>query len=303
MALNRLIEVIAAPYDHFAAGPHCRLIHSANWRIGIARSYPTISGRIVSPTGVQKVSVLVVGKKSTPNNHFTAGPYRRVFGSRREYVARTSVCPVIRNRIVSPASVHRRVAHIISAPYDHLAASPYCSVKISTRRRIDGAGGCPTIRAGVVSPASTQKDGAIVSAPHNHLTASPDGCVTESRSRRISSANNCPTVRVRIVSSTGIEVVRKISSAPDDHFAAIPHCRVRQSRAGCIGVADGCPAVCGGIVYPPGTDSWRCGWCWSRGRNRRVEWLRNISAGVEIGGAAISAPNNHFTAGPHCRMA
>src|SRR6266542_886044 len=69
------IEVIAAPYDHFTAGPNCRVIYSANWRIDGAGRRPTVSSRIVTSSRIQKIGVLVVRKNSAPNNHFTPGPH------------------------------------------------------------------------------------------------------------------------------------------------------------------------------------------------------------------------------------
>ena len=45
--------VISAPDDHFAAGPHCRVIRSGSGRVGGAGGCPTIRAGIVSPAGVQ----------------------------------------------------------------------------------------------------------------------------------------------------------------------------------------------------------------------------------------------------------
>ena len=67
------------------------------------------------------------------------------------------------------------------------------------------------------------------------------------------------------------------SSAPDDHFAAGPHCRVSESGSGRVGRAGGCPTVGAGIVS-----------------------ARRCSKTAE--GAVTSAPDDHFTAGPDCRV-
>src|SRR5947209_8583104 len=69
---------ISAPDDHFGTSPHCRVIVSTSGRTGGARASPTVGARIVSPAGVkQRVAVAVV---SAPDDHFTAGPRRRVKG-------------------------------------------------------------------------------------------------------------------------------------------------------------------------------------------------------------------------------
>ncbi len=56
---------------------------------------------------------------------------------------------------------------------------------------------------------------------------------------------------------------------------ASPDCGVPLSASGRIGGACGCPTICAGIVSP---------------------------AGVQIRVAAPPAPDNHFTAGPDCRV-
>src|SRR5437868_2168372 len=67
----------SAPDDHFTAGPDCRVEPSGIRRVGSAGRHPTIIGRIVSPTGVQMVSVI----GSTPDDHFRASPHCRVIHS------------------------------------------------------------------------------------------------------------------------------------------------------------------------------------------------------------------------------
>jgi hypothetical protein len=73
---------------------------------------------------------------------------------------------------------------------------------------------------------------------------------------------------------------------------------VRQSRGGRVSGAGGGPAICSGIVSTPGTDSWRCGWCRSRGPPWS-ELCEGSPVGVQIAGAiTTSTPDNHFAAGP-----
>jgi len=86
---------------------------------------------------------------------------------------------------------------------------------------------------------------------------------------------------LRAISPAGVQAVVatiiKIPT-PDDHFSASPDCRVQVSPSGRVGGAGGCPTVRAGIVSP---------------------------AGVEIGAAnaaRITTPDDHFTAGPECRV-
>ena len=67
-------------------------------------------------------------------------------------------------------------------------------------------------------------------------------------------------------------------SAPDDHLTADPNCRVLQlSSARRISGAGGCPGVRARIVSP-------------------------ASVKIRGGARSQSAPDDHFTAGPHCRV-
>ena len=51
--LPPVLKDVAAPDDHFTAGPDCRVTVSASGRVGGAGGCPTIRARIVSPAGVQ----------------------------------------------------------------------------------------------------------------------------------------------------------------------------------------------------------------------------------------------------------
>ena len=93
--------------------------------------------------------------RSTPDDHFTAGPHCRVTASGIGRVGGAGGCPTVGAGIVSPAGVQNRRRHH-SAPDDHFAAGPHCRVTLSGRGRVGGAGGCPTIGAGIVSPAGVQ---------------------------------------------------------------------------------------------------------------------------------------------------
>jgi hypothetical protein len=66
-----------------------------------ARSCPTVRARIVSPASIQFSRLAF----STPDDHFTTGPYCRVNVSGRGRVDGVGGCPTIRARIVSTATV------------------------------------------------------------------------------------------------------------------------------------------------------------------------------------------------------
>ncbi len=147
-------------------------------------------------------------------------------------------------------------------------------------RRVGGAGGCPTVSARIVSAAGVQTDGTALSAPDDHLVAGPDCCVIFSASGRVSGAGGCPTVSARVVSTAGIQIAGTALSAPDDHFAGavVPYGRVIVSRLGRVGEAGGCPTVGAGIVSAAGVNK----------------------GGLDV--AVKSAPDDHFSSGPHCRV-
>ena len=52
---SKAVDASSAPDDHFAAGPHCRVISSGIGRVGGAGGCPTIRAGIVSSAGVQSV--------------------------------------------------------------------------------------------------------------------------------------------------------------------------------------------------------------------------------------------------------
>ena len=138
--------VAAAPNDHFAAGPDCRVTDSAGGRVGYVGDCPSICAGIVSPAGVKFVVTII----STPDDHFTAGPDCRVTPSASGRVGRASGCPAICVGIVSPAGVEK-AAVTAAAPNDHFTAGPDCRVTVPGRGRVGRAGGCPTICVGIVS--------------------------------------------------------------------------------------------------------------------------------------------------------
>src|SRR5205814_5600655 len=112
-------------------------------------------------------------------------------------------------------------------------------------------------------------------SPDNHLVAGPHCRVKESAKRGVG-AGRCPTVGGGIIFPAGIRRTRSIS-APYNHFTASPNRRVRVSAIGGIGDTGRCPTICAGIVLPS-------------------------AAAITTDALPISAPDDHFAAGPHCRV-
>src|SRR5207253_5316442 len=73
-------------------------------------------------------------------------------------------------------------------------------------------------------------------------------------------------------------ITHKVMCTPHDHLAAGPHCRVKFSASGGIVGAGSCPTICAGIVSAPS-----------------VQPVTNTII-------KISAPKDHFTAGPDYRV-
>ena len=71
--------------------------------------------------------------QSAPDDHFAAGPHRRVSLSGSGRVGCAGGCPTVSAGIVSPASI-KDGAVAVSAPDDHFAASPDCRVSEIGRR-------------------------------------------------------------------------------------------------------------------------------------------------------------------------
>ena len=162
-----------------------------------------------------------------------------------------------------------------TTPDDHFTAGPDCRVIDSARGRVGGAGGCPTIRAGIVSPASVQM------ATSHFRPRRSFHCQSRLPCDRRAAGALVVLVAVQL-SVLGLYLppvlkwpYRSISIHPRRSF----HCRSRlpcdRSGRGRVDRAGGCPTIRAGIVSPASV--------------RKV---------VDI----ISAPDDHFTAGPDCRV-
>ena len=91
-----------------------------------------------SPAGVK-----VIGDScAAPDNHFAAGPHRRVCGSSGGCVGSAGGRPVVSGRSISSAGVKNVGVAILSSPDNHFAASPDCRMIASCGGRVGGASGC-----------------------------------------------------------------------------------------------------------------------------------------------------------------
>ena len=181
-------------------------------------------------------------------------------------------------RAVPPASVEI-VRGIGPAPDDHFTASPDRGVTVPRGGRVGRVSGRPTIRAGVVSAAAVDRPRVTIPTPDKHFSAVPNCPVNGSGNGRVGRARSCPTVGTGIISTTGVKRRRAIVSVttPDDHFITRPDCGVILPPTGRISGAGSCPTVRNGIVPSPGVD---------------VVARHNIP----------SAPDDHLSTGPHCRV-
>jgi hypothetical protein len=96
--------------------------------VGGTGGCPTVRAWIVLAAGVENIWAI----PSTPDDHFTASPHRRVLESASGRIGGAGACPSVRARIVTPASI-QKILVIPSTPDDHLAAGPDCGVIASKR--------------------------------------------------------------------------------------------------------------------------------------------------------------------------
>ena len=181
---------------------------------------------------------------STPNDHLTAGPDRRV---RIRCIGCVDLLVAVQLSVLGsylpPVFLRPR-----AAPDDHFTAGPDCGVIASGSGRVGSAGGCPTVRARIISPAGVRVcPVADLSTPDDHLTAGPDCRVKDSVDGRVGGAGRCPTIGAGIVSPASVSGT---PHAPDDHFTAGPDCGVNVSGRGRVGGAGRCPTIGAGIVSP-----------------------------------------------------
>ena len=211
---------------------------------------------------------------SAPDDHFTAGPDCRVtvLGQSGALVVLVAVQLSVSGLYLPP--VFKVLLTIISAPDDHFTAGPHCRVKC-----LGQSGALVVLVAvqlsvlGLYLPPVFRYSAAISSAPDDHFTAGPHCRVIASGSGRVGSAGSCPTIGARIVSSAGV----KCCHVPPQTIISVPvHTAVCPvSASGRVGGAGGCPTVGAGIVS---------------------------AAGVQEAVVISSAPDNHFTASPDCRV-
>jgi len=249
--LTATVIRVAAPNDHFTAGPYCRVIFSAVGRADDVGGCPSISAGIIFAAGVKSAAAI----RSAPHDHFTAAPHCCVAVPRSGRVGGAGSCPTASTGIISPPGVQRaQTVAIVSAPHDHFTARPDCPMDLSGIGRVGGVCSCPSVGSEIVFAAGVGIAGARdVSAPDDHFTAGPHCGVTVPGGWRVGGAGGCPTVSAGIISSPGVEVAAAAAnSAPDDHFTSRPHCGVPAAGIGRVGDAGGSPRVVGAATRREG---------------------------------------------------
>jgi hypothetical protein len=225
---------------------------------------------------------------STPHNHFTTGPHRRVPPSANGCIInRACRCPTIHGRVIFSAGVQPESCSVIkAAPHYHFGARPDRSLISPDRRRVRRAGDGPSVSSGAISSAGVQKVAVVVdlvvvgidlSAPDDHFIARPRRCMKQPGARRINNVGRSPTIRAGIVSSSSVKsgLRRGIrASPPDNHFRACPDSCVMRSWCGRVSGASGYPGIRSRIVFPTG--------------------IKDVCTTV------IATPYNHFRATPNC---
>ena len=160
-----------------------------------------------------------------------------------------------------------------TAPDDHFGAGPHRTVHCSAIRRVSRVSSGPAVLGGIISSA-----GAIVSsAPDDHFKASPYCGVVGPAIWRVNSLRGRPIAGCGFVQPSSVQVALriKVETSPNNHLAATPYGGMSVSCHGRAGVSGNCPVVHCGIV---------------------------LAAGVQVIEAVIPSPNNHFVAGPDCRV-
>src|SRR5437879_4301421 len=146
--------IVAAPEDHFTAGPDRGVIIPGIGRITGVCSSPAICTRIISPAAIQRSAATRV---AAPEDHFTAGPNRSVILARGGGAAGAGGRPGVGGRIVSPAAVEKSVeitGRTVAAPEDHFSARPNRSVRVARGGGRGGASRRPSMGRRIVAPAA-----------------------------------------------------------------------------------------------------------------------------------------------------
>ena len=149
-----IATVIAAPDDHFTAGPDCRVAPPGIRCVGDAGGCPTVRAWIVPPAGVE---FLTTGSRFRPRRSSRCRsrlPYGR-FGELEHlscsWLSKYPTQGCIFRPYSTAGSFHR------FRPRQSFPASPYCRVRISGRGRINRACGCPSISNEIVSRARIER--------------------------------------------------------------------------------------------------------------------------------------------------
>src|SRR6266545_2423506 len=101
--IDRRHAAVPAPYDHFAPGPHRRVIDSWRGRVDCGGKNPTVCAWVISAASVQPAATAT--SDSTPDDHLAASPNCGMRLSGKRGVDRAGGRPGIAGWIVSAPRV------------------------------------------------------------------------------------------------------------------------------------------------------------------------------------------------------
>src|SRR5688572_28021430 len=104
--LDRAIGV-ATPHDQFPSGPNPTHLRAGRWSIHGGHWAPTISSRIIT-SAIDAVSSAEEVWPSAPDNHFLAGPNRRVKPARGRCAVLRDWPPGVGPQIMDGAIIEKR---------------------------------------------------------------------------------------------------------------------------------------------------------------------------------------------------
>jgi hypothetical protein len=130
------ITVQSTPDDHFGAGPDGSVFFALGWRSGGVDRCPSISERVIAPSGFEGNIWITPSIKPAPDDHFGAGPDGSVFLARSWRSGGAGRRPSVCGRIVASVGVAQGAR---AAPDDHFGAGPDSAVPYARCWRVRGA--------------------------------------------------------------------------------------------------------------------------------------------------------------------
>ena len=187
-----------------------------------------------------RCSTAPIGSKSTPNDHFTAGPDCRV-----TLEPAGALVVLVALQLSAAGCISPRCSEA-STPNDHFTAGPDCRVIASAMGALILLVAIQLSVPGLYFPPVSYCSRARVHQEHIHPKRSFH-CRSRLLCDRIGQwARWSVLVAVQlfvlgIISSASVQKWRRRSSTPNDHFTAGPDCRVTGSGSWRVGRTGGCP--------------------------------------------------------------